>query len=548
MAASSFTPTMRWRLAAIVAAVLVLSFLVTSALLIEKARRARQVEVDRVIAASRSLTQSLDRGVAGARSLLIGLSSSPLLRADDLKAYYEQLKSTSIPDGTWLVLSDREKLLLQTLVPYGTPLPRLSDFPPSPNFLENLETRGITVTGRYESILRKGTFVVTINLKIPDESGKMKYFVTTVLSDQWFRNVLAEQPIAPDVSLAVYDNRRLGIVSLTMDTIAVDPSIPAALSNELTKNADASSMEGLQDGVDANGRPVLIAYVRSDLTEWTSAASIPVAALDGPLRETIIQLSLAAVVITIAGFVAFRYLTKEVEGPINQLQTSVKEAQETVGELTQKLLRVQEDEHQRIAGELHDSTTQHLVGALLSLMSLRSKLPAGTAAMPAFDDAKISVEKALNELRTFSYLLYPRDMGKHGLAGTLRDFVKGFAQRAGLEAEVSVDQSIREMSSESQHSLLRIAQAALANVHQHANASRVRLDLAVVDGFVILTIEDDGRSDGFSGMAASDDDEEGVGLPSMRHRLIPFGGKVTVNQTAEGTTVRAEIPCSTVGL
>lgn len=162
---------------------------------------------------------------------------------------------------------------------------------------------------------------------------------------------------------------------------------------------------------------------------------------------------------------------------------------------------------------------------------------------PLIRPALLLFEKALNELRTFSYLLYPRDMGKHGLAGTLMDFVKGFAQRAGIEAEVSVDLSILEMSSELQYSLLRIAQAALANVHQHANASRVRLDLAVADGFVILTIEDDGRSDGFSVMAASNG-EEGAGLPSLRHRLIPFGGKVTVNQTVEGTTVRAEIPLS----
>jgi signal transduction histidine kinase len=51
--------------------------------------------------------------------------------------------------------------------------------------------------------------------------------------------------------------------------------------------------------------------------------------------------------------------------------TKRKQLEHRAKELTEQLVRIQEDERQKISQELHDSTAQHLVAASLLLGSLR---------------------------------------------------------------------------------------------------------------------------------------------------------------------------------
>ena len=56
--------------------------------------------------------------------------------------------------------------------------------------------------------------------------------------------------------------------------------------------------------------------------------------------------------------------------------TERKALEQEAEELSERLVNLQEEERQRIAQELHDSTAQHLVAANLNLMSLRAKVSA----------------------------------------------------------------------------------------------------------------------------------------------------------------------------
>ena len=78
----------------------------------------------------------------------------------------------------------------------------------------------------------------------------------------------------------------------------------------------------------------------------------------------------------------------------------------------------------------------------------------------------------------------------------------------------------------------RIASEAVSNAIRHSGAQSVTL---TVDGALTVTITDDG-----SGFGA--DATAGVGLQSLHDRAAEVGGTLTVTSTAEGTTVRAELP------
>jgi signal transduction histidine kinase len=81
----------------------------------------------------------------------------------------------------------------------------------------------------------------------------------------------------------------------------------------------------------------------------------------------------------------------------------------------------------------------------------------------------------------------------------------------------------------------RIAQEAITNVTQHAEAAHARITLAVADGELIVEVADDG---GGIGTAGSD----GVGLASMRQRAEALDGTLAVISTEHGTTVMATLP------
>jgi signal transduction histidine kinase len=216
-------------------------------------------------------------------------------------------------------------------------------------------------------------------------------------------------------------------------------------------------------------------------------------------------------------------------------------ALQSISDLSQKLNNIQEEERQRIACELHDSTSQHLTAVSLNMISLRHQLKHETAPHPLLDDIERSVDEAQKEIRVFSYLLHPPYLDRDGLRATLLRFVDGFSHRTTLAADVQIGADVDGTSFALQRSILRIIQEALANVHRHANAKNVTVNLRVRQDHLVLLVADNGR-----GIKASNyrrnDRPRGLGLSGMRTRVRQFGGKLTIRTGPKGTQIRARIP------
>jgi PAS domain S-box-containing protein len=214
--------------------------------------------------------------------------------------------------------------------------------------------------------------------------------------------------------------------------------------------------------------------------------------------------------------------------------TQATEAQRELSEVAERLLEVQEEERRRIAQELHDSTSQHLVALSFGLSALRR----GRATAETLEDMGQELDEALREVRTLSYLLHPPTLAKEGLKKTLRTFVRGFAQRSDLSIDVSVRGAVDSMPPPAQRALFRVAQEAIANAHRHSPAQRITIDLRRGRSGVRLTVTDDGGRPG----AAPPKLEPGVGIPGMEARIQRLGGVFSMNTTASGTQVTAFIP------
>jgi PAS domain S-box-containing protein len=220
--------------------------------------------------------------------------------------------------------------------------------------------------------------------------------------------------------------------------------------------------------------------------------------------------------------------------------TELVNSRQSVADLHSRLNSLQEEERQRIAIELHDSTAQYLVAAGLNLSRLKDTLieEKARAVCEEVDDL---LDEALKELRTFTYLLHPIGLSNQGLAATLRRFALGLEKRSSLQIEPTLDEGIDHLPFEFQRTVLRIAQEALANAHRHAAATRVELDIDVDGDDLHLRVSDNGR-----GMQqppwADMESASGVGIAGMKARVAQFDGTIDFLTSPSGTTVIATIP------
>jgi signal transduction histidine kinase len=204
----------------------------------------------------------------------------------------------------------------------------------------------------------------------------------------------------------------------------------------------------------------------------------------------------------------------------------------------QRLLTLQQEEHQRIAEVLHSSTAQHLTAMALHLMSLKSMATQSPGTAQTIEDIETSLKEATRELRSFSYLLHPMEVQRDGLFPTLQRYLDGFAMRTRLQAQIRASSGIDDLPLALQEALMRVVQEALANTYRHASASKVVVKFSRVRRRLHLVIHDDGG--GFP--RDSRLPKLGVGIPGMRARMRQFGGTLDFRTGPRGTFVHAVVP------
>jgi len=215
--------------------------------------------------------------------------------------------------------------------------------------------------------------------------------------------------------------------------------------------------------------------------------------------------------------------------------------EEEASHLSERLINLQEEERQRIAQELHDSTAQHLVAAELNMINLRSKVHLGGHASQLWEEIEGSIHAAGKELRMFSHLMHPPYLHDEGLHATLSQYIRRYADRSGLQVNFQSTPSIDKLPYLMQRSLFRVVQEALANVYRHASASRVSVQLRRVTNRLHLVIADNGQGFGSTPQCEQRSSGHGIGLLGIRARARQFGGDLRIRSGARGTTIHAVV-------
>ncbi|WP_431804309.1 sensor histidine kinase [Microbacterium sp. bgisy203] len=198
-------------------------------------------------------------------------------------------------------------------------------------------------------------------------------------------------------------------------------------------------------------------------------------------------------------------------------------------------------ERARLAREIHDTVAQGLSSIQMLLHAAERADPDG-AGVEHVALARETAASALADARHFIRELTPPDLDGRGLGGALRRLASTQWAAQGLPVEVRVSDAV-DLPMHVQTALLRIAQGAIANVIQHADADSATITLTVGGDRLQFTIADDGRGfDPAQSPGAPTGRSDSFGLRATRERVDQLGGTLTVTSApGEGTALTIDL-------
>jgi PAS domain S-box-containing protein len=255
---------------------------------------------------------------------------------------------------------------------------------------------------------------------------------------------------------------------------------------------------------------------------------------------TLVDVSIAAAPVrdgsgrVVGNMVAYTDITerKAQAAEVHRLNAELHARLEELAASRARIVAAGDVERRRLERNLHDGAQQRLVTLSLSLRAARVKVDSDpSAARAALADAGEELAVALEELRELARGLHPALLTERGL----RAAVEGLVVRVPVPVEIAEvsDERLPEPVEAAAYYLIA---EALTNATKYAEASKVRVRVALSNGSAVVEVSDDG--------AGGADPAGGSGLRGLADRVETLGGSFeVVSPIGAGTLLRAEIPC-----
>jgi signal transduction histidine kinase/ligand-binding sensor domain-containing protein len=201
---------------------------------------------------------------------------------------------------------------------------------------------------------------------------------------------------------------------------------------------------------------------------------------------------------------------------------------------TQQLIENQEAERKRIAVELHDSIGQSLIvirnRALMSLNQPEKP----QRVLEQMQEISESAADSIKEVREIAHNLHPYQLEHLGLTTALETMIEAVEAATEIEFALRIDDVDDTLSKDAEINLYRVVQECLNNIVKHSNATAAKISLIRNNGFLNLSVEDDGK--GFDVGAAKD--KRGLGLTGIGERAKMLNAEYEINSLeGKGTTI-----------
>jgi two-component system, NarL family, sensor kinase len=209
--------------------------------------------------------------------------------------------------------------------------------------------------------------------------------------------------------------------------------------------------------------------------------------------------------------------------------------------LSGELVEVERTARRELGDELHDGALQYVLAARQDLDDARA-----TADPESFDRIDQALRESATLLRSKVSQLHPSVLETTGLRPALQDLVDGVRARGRIRVDLNADEWDDSWRGPAQEVAYAAARELLTNIVKHADARTVEVTLRNVDGWIHLTIADDGH--GFAEGTAHRRLAEGhIGLASQRIRIETAGGSLALRSGSDGTVADVRLPRAETG-
>ena len=223
-----------------------------------------------------------------------------------------------------------------------------------------------------------------------------------------------------------------------------------------------------------------------------------------------------------------------------QSEKEILNKNEQLRNLSMHLQNIREDERTGIAREIHDELGQQLTALKMDALWIMKKITGEDVIIHEKLTGMISlIDQTVTSVRRISSDLRPSILDDLGLIPALEWQCHEFGEQTGIVTECHFCGDDFKMERNLSTNIFRIFQEAFTNIARHAHATKVVTKLEEKNGFMVLSIKDNGV--GFDPKTTKN--RNSWGLVGMKERALMFQIELTIeSENINGTLLSLKIP------
>jgi signal transduction histidine kinase len=203
-------------------------------------------------------------------------------------------------------------------------------------------------------------------------------------------------------------------------------------------------------------------------------------------------------------------------------------------------IKLQEEERQRIAADLHDDAGPLLATARLYLTENLVELDKASQIQSIFS-AKEIIDEAIQLVRNISHSLMPPTLKNFGLESAVNDFFQKINGAGAINVNCRFHDYKTRLKPEKELIVFRVIQELINNILKHSNASFIHLTQHNGEDNIIIRLHHDGKGLTHEDFIKMSKSNVGLGLINIQSRLNVIYGDILFEQDSSQSFFKATI-------
>lgn len=206
-------------------------------------------------------------------------------------------------------------------------------------------------------------------------------------------------------------------------------------------------------------------------------------------------------------------------------------------------IRLQEEERQRLAADLHDDAGPLLATARLYLNENLVNMDKASQLQSIYN-AKQIIDDTIQLIRNISHSLMPPTLKNFGLESAVNDLFQKISGSGSLNASCRFHDYKERLKTEDELILFRVLQELVNNILKHSNASFIHVTQNINGDRFFLRLHHDGRGLTQSDFEKLNKSPVGLGLKNIQSRLKLLSGNIYFEKDVSQTYYKVTIELS----